>query len=473
MIKTKLIRFQSNITSSCIRGISLRHLYKSFSTRDTVFEQDGKRRDLGASSFFQGKDLETILRDNVKEKEKIKDGENKKDTSEGSSKTNEKNTNEREEVLIDLNSNKVFLNDPIPNELNSHIKDLPIINEKKVNESTEGNKYNIDTKKIYEQLIQNMIKINKSVKSKLEPFKKIEWKKVAEDPKQFLSSTSKAINDATGYAEIEKLKLMIETTAKQFEEARLSLRQSKESYQQQVEKRAMGQRDINELLQRKHLWNDKDVTQFTQLYREEHNNESLESQLKLDCKENEEKVEQLYAKLVSDIRTRYHEEQLWSDKIRGVSTYWTLALIIINMLLFISVHTIFEPRKREKLVNKVNEKFSKQWENEKENINSMIAPLVEQIQQQKEDYRSLAPKIESIQNHLLNYSNQDKTEKSYEQELAQLVSDLLNEQKIMDNNINTNKSTNNTFNLTTEQMYLSIGSALAGAVASFLLKSMF
>ena len=45
-----------------------------------------------------------------------------------------------------------------------------------------------------------------------------------------------------------------------------------------------------------------------------------------------------------------HEEQIWSDKIRKISTYGTLLLLVINLLSFFALHLLFEPRKRRKLV---------------------------------------------------------------------------------------------------------------------------
>lgn len=49
---------------------------------------------------------------------------------------------------------------------------------------------------------------------------------------------------------------------------------------------------------------------------------------------------------------RYHEEQLWSDKIRSVSTYGTWALMVVNLILFVAVQTVFEPYKRKRLTDR-------------------------------------------------------------------------------------------------------------------------
>ena len=59
---------------------------------------------------------------------------------------------------------------------------------------------------------------------------------------------------------------------------------------------------------------------------------------------------------------RYHEEQIWSDKIRQFSTWGTILIMCINLVLILLVQFVFEPFKRWRLVNsfegKVKELFS-------------------------------------------------------------------------------------------------------------------
>ncbi|KAI8051684.1 Mdm33 family-domain-containing protein [Syncephalis plumigaleata] len=167
------------------------------------------------------------------------------------------------------------------------------------------------------------------------------------------------LNQVTGYDEVVQLKQKVVDSEKAFLAARERLRRAKSIYEEAVGQRAHGQREINALLQRKHAWTDEDVTRFTRLYRDEHSNEQAELAAKSESASAETEVEHRYDRLVDAIRARYHEEQLWSDKIRGASTYGTLALMLINVLLFLSVQTIFEPRKREKLGQHVEQLLEK------------------------------------------------------------------------------------------------------------------
>ncbi len=50
------------------------------------------------------------------------------------------------------------------------------------------------------------------------------------------------------------------------------------------------------------------------------------------------------------ILERYHEEQVWSDKIRSVSTYGSLAVLVVNLVVFLGAIVVVEPWKRKRLV---------------------------------------------------------------------------------------------------------------------------
>ncbi|OZJ03110.1 hypothetical protein BZG36_03377 [Bifiguratus adelaidae] len=176
-----------------------------------------------------------------------------------------------------------------------------------------------------------------------------------QDPKDALQAMSKAINELTGYNHIEKVKEAVVKRSESFNASRQSLQEAKEAYHATIEARSKTQREINELLQRKHTWTAEDVTRFTELYRLEHVHTQDEKLAKDTYQSAEKQMDREYMDLTKSIMERYHEEQIWSDKIRSVSTYGTWALMILNILLFVAVQTIFEPRKRTKLTERFEE----------------------------------------------------------------------------------------------------------------------
>jgi hypothetical protein len=81
------------------------------------------------------------------------------------------------------------------------------------------------------------------------------------------------------------------------------------------------------LLSRKSTWSDDDVGRFTRLVRQDHIYEQAEVRAKEAAAKAEDDVDKEFSALMRAILNRYHEEQVWSDKIRSASTYGSLAVI--------------------------------------------------------------------------------------------------------------------------------------------------
>jgi hypothetical protein len=148
-------------------------------------------------------------------------------------------------------------------------------------------------------------------------------------------------------------------------------------------------REVTALLQRKSGWVPADVARFTELYAAEHANEQAVAAAKARYSALGDEVDTLQLRLVDLIRERYQQvrarvclrrlsaecacrtpcparppatqhthtppptrthtrqqEQLWSDKIRRASTWWTWGLMGLHFASFMAVYTFIEPRKR-------------------------------------------------------------------------------------------------------------------------------
>jgi sensitive to high expression protein 9 len=73
--------------------------------------------------------------------------------------------------------------------------------------------------------------------------------------------------------------------------------------------------------------------------------------------ETEAAVEREFSQLMRTILARYHEEQVWSDKIRSASTYGSLAALGLNMLVFVMAIVVVEPWKRRRLAQTFEKKI--------------------------------------------------------------------------------------------------------------------
>ncbi|KAF7718565.1 Uncharacterized protein PECH_003113 [Penicillium ucsense] len=173
------------------------------------------------------------------------------------------------------------------------------------------------------------------------------------------------LNDLTGYSAIEVLKKDIQDQEDRLREARAQVRKAKENYTAAINNRSTSQREVNELLQRKHAWSPTDLERFTLLYRNDHTNEVAETETQEALSRAEREAEEAAAALNKSILSRYHEEQVWSDKIRRMSTWGTWGLMGVNVLLFLIFQIAVEPWRRSRLVKGFEDKVVEALEKEK------------------------------------------------------------------------------------------------------------
>ncbi|KAI9374153.1 Mdm33 family-domain-containing protein [Aspergillus egyptiacus] len=173
------------------------------------------------------------------------------------------------------------------------------------------------------------------------------------------------LNDLTGYSSIEALKRSIHEQEERLRAARLRVRAAKDAYAAAINRRSTSQREVNELLQRKNAWSPADLERFTHLYRNDHANEVAENETQEALSAAERESEEAAAQLTKNILSRYHEEQVWSDKIRRMSTWGTWGLMGVNVLLFLIFQVAVEPWRRKRLVKGFEEKVMEAIEKEK------------------------------------------------------------------------------------------------------------
>ncbi|TPX62072.1 hypothetical protein PhCBS80983_g00634 [Powellomyces hirtus] len=161
-----------------------------------------------------------------------------------------------------------------------------------------------------------------------------------------LPKISETLNLLTGYSVVQECKQRVLEKDAQLNEARDRSDAAKRAYETMIEERRKCQRELNSLLQRKDTWLDSDITRFTELYRKDLNFEQSETHAKLEYKNAAEDFDKCHREYLNEIRERYIEEQLYSDKIRRASTWWTWGLISLHFLLFLAVQLFVEPRKR-------------------------------------------------------------------------------------------------------------------------------
>ncbi|KAI0072026.1 hypothetical protein K474DRAFT_1580203, partial [Panus rudis PR-1116 ss-1] len=209
------------------------------------------------------------------------------------------------------------------------------------------------------------------------------------------SKLGSELNKVTGYEAIESLKKRVVEQGKgchaddtalesKIDAARLKAKQAKEDYDKAVSQRAKSQREVNDLLQRKSTWTDDDVLRFTALVRQDHLFEQEEARAKAVAEQAEGEVEREFSELMRVILHRYHEEQIWSDKIRSVSTYGQLTVMGLNLLVFILAIILVEPWKRRRLAQTFEKRVQEMTEETLAEYNEQTKNLTAKLQKQEE-----------------------------------------------------------------------------------------
>ncbi|KAH7578722.1 She9 / Mdm33 family [Nakaseomyces glabratus] len=194
-----------------------------------------------------------------------------------------------------------------------------------------------------------------------------------------LFTATKALNDVTGYSSIQKLKNSINLINEKLDATRKARTDLKLQYTKAIESRTLSQKQLNELLQRKSSWSPSDLENFTKLYKDDAINQQTEKELKEKVRDIEKKEEQLTDDLYRAILTRYHEEQIWSDKIRRTSTWGTFILMGFNLVLFIIFQLLLEPWKRRRLTGSFEGKVRHALELHSQEQETKIRDFLEEI----------------------------------------------------------------------------------------------
>ncbi len=161
---------------------------------------------------------------------------------------------------------------------------------------------------------------------------------------------SQALNDLTGYSAIEAIKAANAALEADVSAAQRALRSARQTYKDVNTRRAATQREITGLLARKDSWGPGDLERFTALYRQDHEVEAAVAAASGALADAEARETALAARLNAGILHRYHEEQIWSDRIRRQSTWGTWGLMAVNVVIFIAFQFVAEPWRRGRLV---------------------------------------------------------------------------------------------------------------------------
>lgn len=166
---------------------------------------------------------------------------------------------------------------------------------------------------------------------------------------------SQRINSYTGtdYSGIEALRQEIKEQEALVKARHSALANAKADLESARATQSASQKEVVGLLERKHSWSAADLERYMSLIRSEHLNEQAVQGAKDAVATTERALEEARTRLEKRERAQYHEEQIWSDTIRRNSTWVTIGLMGVNIVLLLANVVLLEPRRRKRLVREV------------------------------------------------------------------------------------------------------------------------
>jgi len=186
-------------------------------------------------------------------------------------------------------------------------------------------------------------------------------------------------NDYSGYAEINALKEQVQRQSDRLSELQHNKNVAKMVYLQAVSDRSASQRRINDLLSRKSSWKDDDLTEYTTLLHSEHNHVRAEKRSQHEYERTESEMQRGFDDLMRSVMRRYHEEHLWSDRVRSISTYVSVGLGILNVMVFILALFFVEPFKRRRLAQTLETRLLTSEDAFRERMQTVLVSVDERL----------------------------------------------------------------------------------------------
>lgn len=165
---------------------------------------------------------------------------------------------------------------------------------------------------------------------------------------------------------------------------RRASREAKAVYEAAVARRSKSQRKVNDFLLRKSDWTEADVGRFPAVLREDHLHEQAEAEAKTQVALTEADVDAGFDELMRTILNRYHEEQVWSDKIRSASTYGSLVVLGVNVAVFFLAIVVVEPWKRRRLAQTFEKRIEELSMENRDLLGQGMNNLVENLEKQEQ-----------------------------------------------------------------------------------------
>ncbi|KAF5832584.1 Mdm33 family-domain-containing protein [Dunaliella salina] len=135
----------------------------------------------------------------------------------------------------------------------------------------------------------------------------------------------------------------------------------------------------------------------TELCRMEHKTDADVAAARDAYEKAADEVDAAQVHLFKAIRERYTEEQLWGDKIRRTATWWTWGLMGLQMLSFMGVILVIEPRRVRLMQGHMQESLQQHEAVMREHLDSQLSTHFAQVRQAVQDSREVNVVLHSLE----------------------------------------------------------------------------
>ncbi|CAJ1964877.1 unnamed protein product [Cylindrotheca closterium] len=152
---------------------------------------------------------------------------------------------------------------------------------------------------------------------------------------KWLDRVYKVWYERSGMREIYQLKEKVDKSSIEFDEIQRQVVQARNELSAALQAWEESQGQHTQLLQTRDKWTPEHAQKFASLVQAEVTVRGDLEEAKKNLSKRESQQASAQMEYMNDLRKRYHEEQIWQDKWRVLSTFGTWGLIVLNSIVFL------------------------------------------------------------------------------------------------------------------------------------------
>jgi sensitive to high expression protein 9 len=215
--------------------------------------------------------------------------------------------------------------------------------------------------------------------------------------------------EESGTHEILQLKEKVNKSSLAFDEKQRQVVEARKTLEQALKAWEGSQSQHTQLLQVRDRWTPTEAQEFAQLVQTEVQVRSDLKEAKKALAEREAQQSESQLEYMNHLRRRYHEEQIWQDKWRILSTFGTWGLILLNTFVFLVSQYLYRMRETQRI------KAMQELLQQTLSTNTSTLQAIQEHQQQQSDLISSSTEMESLTKDGASFTTESTKEEKTEE----------------------------------------------------------